>query len=72
MDTDFISKITVLIDKYRTQCLWYFDVNFYPKTPLQMLKTLEGIESHADTKGYIEARKLKEWLLQNYKIPSAV
>ena len=58
-------RVNQLSQAYRIQCLWFLKEDYFPDTPGQAIRVLEQIERHADQDGYIEARKLKEWLLRN-------
>jgi hypothetical protein len=70
-DSKIAAQVEALIKAYRSRCLWYLREDYIPETPEQAIRTLEMIERHADRSGYIEARKLREWLLRNTSGKSA-
>ena len=65
------SKLKLLIDQCRDSCLWYMRKDYYPENLESSIRVLNNIESYASRDIYIEARKLKLWLLQNTKKQSA-
>ena len=69
-DTTFLTDLAALTNKYRQQCLWYLRSDFVPSDVAGALRVLSAIEAHADRAGYVKARELKQWLLQNYSVPS--
>jgi hypothetical protein len=55
-------EIEVLVDEYRTQCLWFMAADHYPTNDEEALVVLHQIEKQADLKGYVRAAELLEWL----------
>ena len=51
-----------LVERYRDRCLWFFREDFTPVTVEQALLALDQIEKHGDREGFIEARRLRQWL----------
>ncbi|NKB24864.1 MAG: hypothetical protein GKR87_10905 [Kiritimatiellae bacterium] len=64
---DLVKLIQQLISDYRHQYLWFYRENFLPENDAQALKALKQIQRHGDRAGYIRARKLEKWLLQQSK-----
>jgi len=55
-------KLTPLVVKYRSRCLWFFREDFFPGTLREALLVLDNIEKHGDREAFIEARRIREWL----------
>ncbi len=54
-----------LIRDYRQQCLWFLSPGVVPESRDAQLHTLECIERYGSMAAFVQARRLKEWLLQN-------
>jgi len=67
---DILNKIIVLLGKQRDRCLWYVREDFIPTNLVEAKLILDAIEKHGDMEAFIEARKVKEWLLQKSKVKS--
>jgi len=61
----------LLIQEYRIQCLWFLKEDFYPSSMEQVDQVLKYIEQHADRKGFVKARHLRQWLSPYFKKISA-
>lgn len=59
-----VEKLTPLVTRYRERCLWFLRQEFIPSSSDQAIRVLDCIEKHGDRQGFIEARRLKSWLLQ--------
>jgi hypothetical protein len=57
-----MQKVRVLVDEYRTRCLWYLREDYYPQTPAEACRVLESIEKHGDVIAFRKAAKLRQWL----------
>ena len=44
------------------RCLWFLAEDFVPETPEQAMRVLEYIEHYGDREGFVQARRLKQWL----------
>ena len=66
-----MQNVNALVDEYRTRCLWFLREDYYPQTPADALRILEYIERHGDVKAFRKAATLRQWLLQNFSLPSA-
>jgi len=62
MQDDIKEQLTVLMRRYRSRCLWFLAEDFMPETPEQAMRVLEYIERYGDREGFIQARRLKQWL----------
>lgn len=71
MDPVLVERIKPLLVKYRSRCLWFLREDFFPETLQQALLVLDNIEKHGDREGFIEARRVKEWLSQISSATSA-
>jgi hypothetical protein len=56
------SALHALIDQYRTRCLWFLRVDFYPETLPEQLRVLSLVERHGDVEGFRRAKELRKWL----------
>ena len=61
-----MDRVNVLVDKYRTRCLWFLREDYYPQTETEALRVLEYIERYGDVKAFQKAATLRQWLLQNF------
>ncbi len=63
--------VTLLVDEYRDQCLWFLREDFYPETLEQCLRVLDYIQRHGDRTAYLKAAEARRWLLQQSREASA-
>ena len=61
---DLLRDVNQLVSENRKQCLWYLREDFFPRSVQEALKVLKQIQRHGDRKTYIQAGKLRRWLLQ--------
>lgn len=61
---DFLKRLNTLIDRYRVECL--YDLKEAPDVDREIVArmVLRRLSSCADRDGYIEARRLLNWLSQ--------
>ena len=62
MQDEIKEQLAVLMRRYRSRCLWFLTEDFMPETPEQAMRVLEYIERYGDREGFIQARRLKQWL----------
>lgn len=62
MEAGLVEKLKPLLIRYRSRCLWFLREDFFPETLQQALLVLDNIEKYGDREGFIEARRVKEWL----------
>jgi uncharacterized protein (DUF3820 family) len=60
--TDITERLTPLVNKYRSRCLWFLREDFFPGNMREALLVLDNIEKHGDREAFIEARRIREWL----------
>ena len=71
MENNEISKMLIpLITKYRDNCLWFLQENYIPVTTREALTVLDSIERYGDREAFIEVRRIKTWLSQNFSATS--
>jgi hypothetical protein len=58
-----MAEVQELVSRSRAACLWFLKEDIFPETPSQALSILESIARHGDRETYVQARRLKEWLL---------
>ena len=66
-----MQRVNILVDEYRTRCLWFLREDYYPESPAEACRVLEYIERHGDVVAFRKAAALRQWLLQNSSAPSA-
>ena len=71
MDDDFAKRLNLLMTKYRDICLWFMRTDFMPSSRAEILNILRYIEKRGDMDAFIEARRLREWLLQSSNVTFA-
>ena len=62
MQDDIEKQLVELIGRYRLRCLWFLAEDFVPTTHEQAVRVLEYIERYGDREGFVQARRLKQWL----------
>jgi hypothetical protein len=65
MQGDIEQQLVELIGRYRSRCLWFLAEDFVPETHQQAVRVLEYIEQYGDREGFLQARRLKQWLSPN-------
>ena len=71
-DTSVMERIHALVDQYRTTCLWYLRVDYYPETADEAVRVLGAIARHGDAEAFRKASELRTWLSHPSNSPSAV
>lgn len=54
-----------LVDRYRTQCLWFLRSDYYPATREAQLRVLDYIQRYGDREAHVRAATIRQWLLQH-------
>jgi hypothetical protein len=62
MQDDMPQQLIELVERYRARCLWCLAPDFVPQTPEQAFRVLEYIERYGERQGFMQARRLKQWL----------
>jgi hypothetical protein len=60
-----------LIDEYRSRCLWFLEVDYYPATAGEALRVLKAIERHGDLAAFKRASEIRRWLSHDSSASSA-
>ena len=55
-------QVKVLVDKYRSRCLWFLRTDYYPATHEEILRVLDYIKRYGDREAFREAGALSQWL----------
>ena len=63
---------TVLVDDYRTRCLWFLRADYYPATREERLRVLDYVQRYGDRDAHVRAVNLRRWLSQISNADSAV
>lgn len=64
-------QIDQLIEAHRTECLWFIRRDYLPDTTAERLRMLKYLEMHGDRDTFVEARRLRDCLLQISNVTSA-
>lgn len=71
-ESQVIREVCALVDRYRTQCLWFLREDYYPRTREEACRVLAEIEKHGDVAAFRRAAELRQWLSPDSSEPSAV
>ena len=71
MNYEISRQLLPLVTKYRERCLWFLREDFIPKTFGEASLALDYIERYGDQEAFVEVRRLKTWLSQNFSETSA-
>jgi len=71
MDDEIFERLIPLVTQYRDRCLWFLREDFIPNTLKEAFFALDCIERYGDREAFIEVRRLKTWLSQNFSETSA-
>jgi hypothetical protein len=63
--------LRLLVDEYRSRCLWFLRPGYYPATGDEAMRVLDSIQSHGDLQAFKRAGELKQWVLANTSETSA-
>lgn len=69
--SNIYEEIKQLMDRYRSQCLWFLKTDIVPNDPDSALRILAYIERYGDRNAYEEVKRLRKCLLQNSSAISA-
>jgi len=69
--SDLGKRVAALVDRYRSQCLWFLRPDFYPRTDEERLRILEYIERYGDRQAFREAASVRRWLSRPSNATSA-
>jgi hypothetical protein len=61
---DIAAEFGPLVAKYRDRCLWFLREDFVPGNVAEANLALDHIEKYGDREAFVEARRLRQWLLQ--------
>ncbi len=61
-----------LVDEYRTRCLWFLRLDYYPATDEDRLRVLDSIARHGDRAAFQRAAAARQWLSRLSSARSAV
>jgi len=64
--------INALVDTYRTRCLWFLRLDYYPTTREERLRVLAYVQRYGDREAHVRAATLRQWLLQTSSADSSV
>ena len=67
-----LPQVVALVDRYRAQCLWFFEADYYPRTRAEVLRVLDYGERYGDTDAFRAAAALRQWLSPTSSDSSAV
>ena len=65
------AEIIQLVEANRLRCLWFLRPDYLPGSTSERITTLGYLAKYGDRATFISARRLTDWLLQNFKELSA-
>ncbi|MGH7572138.1 MAG: hypothetical protein ACREMK_09885 [Gemmatimonadota bacterium] len=68
---DPIATVDRLVDRYRTECLWFLREDYYPRTDAERLRILGYIERYGDREAWRAAAELRRWLSRPSSVTSS-
>lgn len=68
---DLDGEVRLLVDDYRSRCLWFLKVDYYPSGPGEIRRVLEWIRQHGDVAAFRRAAEIDRWLSQRTSATSA-
>lgn len=57
-----IEDVRVLVDRYRSRCLWFLRDDYYPRTRNEVLRVLGYVERYGDRDAFGRAASIRQWL----------
>ena len=60
-----------LVDEYRSRCLWFLRSDYYPATDEERSRVLDYIQRYGDTRAFLRAADVRQWLSRASSAPSA-
>jgi hypothetical protein len=70
-DDPVLADVRMLVDRYRTRCLWFLAEDYYPETKAEVLRVLHYIERHGDREAFQAAAQIRRWLSPTFSDTSA-
>ncbi len=61
----------MLIDDYRSRCLWFLAPDYYPATVAEVLRVLAAIDRHGDRAAFQRSSEIRQWLSLRTSVASA-
>jgi hypothetical protein len=71
LDERAAAVIRTLVDRYRTECLWFLRRDYYPQTAEEVERVLRLIEQHGDLDAAREVAATRRWLSPPSSVASA-
>lgn len=71
LDERAAAAIRDLVDRYRSQCLWFLRADYYPHTPEEMERVFRLIEQYGDLDALRQVATVRQWLSPQSSAPSA-
>lgn len=68
---DLDRQVRSLVDDYRSRCLWFLKVGYYPSTPEEIRRVLGWIRQHGDVAAFRRAAEIDRWLSRRTSETSA-
>jgi hypothetical protein len=60
-----------LVDRYRTQCLWFLRTDYYPQAPDEVERVFRLIEQYGDLDAFRRVTAVRQWLSPRSNATSA-
>ncbi|MFA6955915.1 MAG: hypothetical protein WC538_08590 [Thermoanaerobaculia bacterium] len=59
---DLDTAVRSLVDDYRSRCLWFLRIDYYPSSAKEIARVLEWIRRYGDVPAYRRAAEIERWL----------
>jgi len=71
LDERAVATLRDLVDRYRTQCLWFLRSDYYPQTHGDAERVLRLIEQYGDLESLRQVAAVRRWLSPPSSVASA-
>jgi hypothetical protein len=66
-----MEEVRNLVTRTRASCLWFAREDYSPESASEAISCLEKIQRQGDRNTYVQARRLREWLLLKSRAKSS-
>ena len=64
-------ELRALVDEYRSRCLWFLRIDYYPGTVEEIQRVLDAIQRRGDRSAFQRSAEIKQWLSRPSSATSA-
>lgn len=62
LPTEVRAELDLLVEEYRSRCLWFLREDFTPRTVTEIENVLRHIERHGDLPAFRRVATIRRWL----------